>query len=266
LNIFLFETKALFKSFLIWAVSLLAIFLLFVVAFYGPFMESKEAVQKALTSLPPAFALIFGVSINSIFTFGGFFQFIYTYLGLIGAIMAASLSVSAFSREKRSKCIDFLFVKPVMRSRIFVYKLISCLMLIVITNLLFVASSVIAYSVNGQNPSGMGRLVLASLSLLFMQLTFLSMGILYATFARKVRSVSGVATAFGFAGFILMALYSLIKEDVIRYISPLTYFNPGTVFLTGSFEAKYVVTGAVLSIACVVLAYVKYVKSDTQTI
>ncbi len=266
MNIFLFETKAQLKSFLIWAVSLLAVFLFFVVAFFGAFMESKEAVQKALESLPPAFALIFGVSVNNIFTFGGFFQFIYTYLGLIGAIMASSLAISAFSREKRSKCVDFLFVKPVERSRIFFYKLLSCMMLIFITNILFIASSVIAYSVNGQHSGGIGRLVLASLSLLFMQLTFLSMSILYATFARKVRSVSGIATAFGFAGFVLMALYSLIKEDVIRYISPLTYFNPGTVFLTGGYEVKYAVTGAVIAIACVVLAYVKYVKSDTQAI
>jgi ABC-2 type transport system permease protein len=266
LNIFLFETKALLKSFLVWSVSLLSTFLLFVVAFYGPFMESKDAVQKALENLPPVFALIFGVSINNIFTFGGFFQFIYTYLWLIGAIMAASLALDAFSREKRSKCIDFLFVKPVKRSRIFVDKLLSCVLLIVITNLLFVLSSVVAYSINGQNPNGLGRLVIASLAMLFMQLTFLSLGVLYATFARKVRSVSGVATAFGFAGFILMALYSLIKEDVIRYISPLTYFNPGTVFLTGGFDVKYAITGAVLSVACVVLAYIKYVGSDTQTI
>lgn len=266
MNIFKFETKALFKSFLVWAVSLLAVFLLFVAAFYGPFMESKEAVKTALSSLPPAFALIFGVSINTIFTFGGFFQFIYTYLGLVGAIMAALLALASFSREKRSKCVDFLFVKPVERSRIFVYKLLSCLMLIVITNVLFVASSMIAYSVNGQNPSGMGRLVLASLSMLFMQLTFLSMGILYATYARKVRSVSGIATAFGFAGFILMALYSLIKEDVIRYISPLTYFNPGTVFLSGGFDMKYAITGAALCAVCIALAYVRYVRSDTQVI
>jgi ABC-2 type transport system permease protein len=247
-------------------VSLLAFLLLFIAAFYGPFMESKEAVKTALGSLPPAFALIFGVSINIIFTFGGFFQFIYTYLGLIGAIMAASLALYAFSREKRSKCVDFLFVKPVERSRIFLYKLLSCLMLIVITNVLFVASSVIAYNINGQDPGGAGRLVLASMSLFLMQLTFLSMGILYATYARKVRSVSGIATSFGFAGFILMALYSLIKEDVIRYISPLTYFSPGTVFLTGGFDAKYAVTGAVVAVACVALAYVKYVKSDTQVI
>ena len=99
-----------------------------------------------------------------------------------------------------------------------------------------------------------------------MQLVFLSMGILYAAFAKKVRSISGNATAFGFAGFILMALYSLLKDEAIRYVSPLTYFNPGIVFLTGRFEAKYVITAAAVSAACIALAYIKYCRSDTQTI
>jgi ABC-2 type transport system permease protein len=266
LNIFLFETKAQLKSFFIWVVSLLALFLIFVAAFYGAFVNSKDAVQKALESLPPAFAAMFGVNVEGIFTFGGFFQFIYTYIGLVGAIMAVSFALSSFSREKRSKCIDFLFVKPVERGKVFAYKLLSCLMLIVVTNIFFVISTIIAYSVNGQDPSGIGTLVLASLSLFFMQLVFLSIGILYATLVRKIRSVSGIATAFGFAGFILMALYSLIKEDFLRYISPLTYFNPGTVFSTGGFETKYVVTAVVISVACIALSYIKYCKSDTKAI
>ncbi len=266
MNIFLFETKAQFKSFLIWAASLIGMFLLFVVTFYGAFMDSKDVVKQALASLPPAFALIFGVSINTIFTFGGFFQFIYTYIGLVGAIMAVSFALSAFAREKRSKCIDFLFVKPVKRGSVFAYKLLSCFLLILITNLLFVGCAVITHILNGQASSGLGRLVLASLSLFFMQLVFLSLGILYATFAKRVRSISGSATAFGFAGFILMAMYSLLKEEVIRYVSPLTYFTPGTVFLTGRFEAKYVITAAVVSVACIILAYFSYCRSDTQTI
>jgi len=263
---FLFETKTQLKSFLVWAASLIGMFLLFVAAFYGAFMDSKEAIKQALESLPPAFALIFGISMNTIFTFGGFFQFIYTYIGLIGAIMAVSFALSAFAREKRSKCVDFLFVKPVHRSSVFAYKLLSCFMLIIVTNLLFVGCAVVSYTVNNQASSGIGRLILASLSLFFMQLVFLSMGILYATFAKKVRSISGTATAFGFAGFILTALHSLIKEEMIRYVSPLTYFNPSTVFLTGRFETKYVITAAAISIACIALSYVKFCRSDTQTI
>lgn len=266
MNIFWFEAKTQLKNFVVWAVSLVALFAVFVTTFYGAFMESRSAVEKALQNLPPAFAAVFGVSVDTMFTFGGFFQFIYTYVGLVGAIMAVSFALSSFAREKRSKCVDFLLAKPVKRSRVFAAKLLSCLLYIVATNILFVAAAAIAYTANGEDPAGMEKLVLASLSLFFMQLVLLSIGILYATLARKVRSVSGTATAFGFAGFILMALHSFVNEDVLLYISPLTYFSPADVFSTGGFEPNYVVTAAVVSVLCAVVAYITYCKSDTKAI
>jgi ABC-2 type transport system permease protein len=265
-NIFWFETKTQLKSFIIWAASLLVMFFVFLTAFYDAFMMSRSAVEKALESLPPAFAAAFGVPTSTMFTFGGFFQFIYTYVGLVGAIMAVSFALTSFSREKRSKCVDFLLVKPVERGEVFTSKLLCCLLYIVVTNILFVAAAVIAYTAHGEDASGMGKLVLASSSLFFMQLVFLSIGILFATLAHKIRSVSGMATAFGFAGFILMALHSLINEDALLYISPLTYFSPADVFSMGRFETKYVVTAALVSVVCVAVSYVKYCKSDTRAI
>jgi len=265
-NIFRFETKLQLKSFIIWAVSLLGMFSVFVTTFYDAFMKSRSAVEKALESLPPAFAAAFGVSVDAMFTFGGFFQFIYTYIGLVGAIMAVSFALTSFAREKRSKCVDFLLVKPVERSLVFTSKLLCCLIYIFVTNVLFIAAAAIAYTAHGEAALGMSKVVLASSSLFFLQLVFLSVGILYATLAHKIRSVSGMATAFGFAGFILMALHSLIKEDALLYISPLTYFSPADVFSTGGFETKYVVTAAFVSVICTVVSYVKYCKSDTKAI
>ena len=266
MNILRFEIKTQFKGFLVWAFSLTFMLLLFVTAFYSAFIGSKEAVRKALENLPPAFALVFGLSLNTIFTFGGFFQFIYMYIGLVGAIMAVSLALNAFAREKRAKCADFLLAKPVQRSSIFVYKLLSCLAFVILTNVLFVGCAVIAYTANGEPNSGIGRLITAASSLFFMQLVFLSIGILYAVFAKKVRSVSGSATAFGFAGFILMALQSLLKEDIVRFISPFTYFQPGAVFLTGAFETKYVITAIAVVAICISLSYQRYCFHDAHAI
>jgi len=266
LNIFAFETKTQMKSFLIWAASLLALFLIFVSAFYGPFMTSKDAVQSALSSLPPAFSAIFGVSMDSLFSYGGFFSFLYTYVSLAGAIMASFIALSAFSREKRSKCVDFLFTKPVGRGRIFILKFLSCLTFIFIMNVLFILSSILSYTGNDQDPSEIGTLVLASLSLFFLQVLFLAIGILYAVFAKKVRSPSGAATALGFAGFILMAIHSLIHEDFLRYISPLNYFSPNSVFSTGGYELEYAVTAAAVVTVCIAVSFIKYCKNDTQAI
>lgn len=266
MNVFRFELRAQLRGFLVWTVSLLGVFLLLILGFYGPFMSGRETTEQALASLPPAFSAVFGVELDRIFSYGGFFQFLYTYIGLMGAIMASSLALAAFSREKRAKCVDFLLTKPISRGRAFLLKLLSCLALLVLFNFLFLAASMAAYAGNGQEPSGMGTLALASSSLFFMQLTFLSIGALYAVLARRVRSVSGTATALGFAGFLLMALCSLTREEALRYLSPLTYFSPQAVFLTGGFEIRYVLTAAAVIAACAALAYGTYCHSDTRAI
>ena len=266
MRVFRFEIRAQLRSFLTWAIGLLTVFLLFVVFFFESFMQSRAAVERALASLPPAFAAVFGVDAAGMFSFGGFFSFVYTYIGLIGAIMAASIGVAVFSREKRDKCVDFLFVKPIGRARVFAEKLLACLLFIGVVNALFIACAAALYAWNGQDPAGAGRARLASMSLLFLQLVFLAIGTLYAVLARKVRSVSGTATAIGFAGFIVNALHSLTGEEALRYVSALEYFSPYAVFADGGFEPRYAIAAAVVCAACFVLAYLSYCRSDTRAV
>ena len=263
MNIYSFEIKSQLKTFIIWTLSILVVFLLFMSGLFNVFMQSKDAISKVYSGLPPTFAAAFGIVISKLFSYGGFFQFIFSYIALIGAIMASSVSVAAFSREKRSKCVDFLLAKPVSRGRIFIAKLLSNLSLVLVTNILFVIVSMIVYSGNGQDPARTGRLILASCSLFLTQLVFISIGIIYATFAKKVRSVSGIATALGFGGFILSALVSILNEEAVRFVAPLMYFQPYPVFSTGRFETKYAVTAVVVIIVCTGLSYLKFCKTDT---
>ena len=265
-NTFAFETKAQVRSVAVWTMSLVALLVVFAGGFYPAFLESRDAVQEALASLPPAFAAVFGVQMDAIFSYGGFFQFLYTYLGVVGAIMAAGVGLAAFAREKRSSCVDFLFVKPVSRGWLFARKGLACLALLAAANVVFVAASIATYLLNGQDKAGLGTLVLASLSLFLLQVVFLAVGVVVAVFARKIRSVSGMATALGFGGFALLALHSMLQEETLRFVSPLNYFNPGTVFETGGYEAKYAVAAAVVVAVCVAAAWVRYCRSDTPAL
>jgi ABC-2 type transport system permease protein len=258
--------KSQLRTFIIWTVSILLVLLIFMSGLYHVFMDSRVDIEKVSNGFPPAFAAAFGIVITQLFTYGGFFQFIYTYLAIVGAIMASSISISAFSREKRSKCVDFLLAKPVSRGSVFASKLLSGLTLLVVANILFIAASMIVYAMNGEDSAQLGRLAGASSSLFFMQLVFFSFGVLYAAFVRKVRSVSGIATAFGFAGFILAALRNLLDDEAIRFISPLMYFQPSSFLSTGSFETTYAVTAAIVTVLCICLSYWKYNRYDVPSL
>ena len=88
-------------------------------------------------------------------------------------------------------------------------------------------------------------------------------GIAFSVFAKKIRSVSGIATAFGFGGFILTALYNLLEKEALRFIAPLKYFDTGPVFADGGYEPVFVVTAAVLFAGCIGAALYRYNRYDT---
>ena len=265
MNIYNMEIRSQLKPFLIWTVSLMAVYILFMTGMYDAFMASKDTLENMISGFPPALADAFGVHFETIFSFGGFYTFTFIYISLCGAIMATALSVSAFSREKRSKCIDFLLAKPVSRTRIFIIKLFSVLTLIAAMNLLFIAVTFITFNLKADTVTEPGQLVPAALSLFFLQLVFMSFGIVFSLFAKKIRSVSGVATAFGVGAFILSALHNLLDIEAIRFIAPLNYFNTEAVFTTGGYETRYVVTAAVVFTVCVGAALYRFRTGDTST-
>jgi ABC-type transport system involved in multi-copper enzyme maturation permease subunit len=200
MNIFLFELKAQLRSFIIWTAVILILLIVFMTGMYQVFYDSKDAVVQVIQNFPARVCHGLRLVVEMIFNFSGFFAFSMSYLVLAGAIMAVSVAVSIFAREKRAKCTDFILTKPVSREKIFMIKLLSGLALIVATNIIFIAAAIILYTAGGNENSGLGEFVYASCSLFFTQIVFFSIGVVYAALARKVRSVSGAATAIGFAG------------------------------------------------------------------
>lgn len=262
MNILMSELKANYKSFIGWSAALLCLFGVFFLYFFDVFLNSRAAVEAAMQNLPAAFALIFGVQLNKMFSFGGFYQFIFLYVGLLGAIMAAALAISVFSREKRARCVDFLFAKPVSRGSVFGYKLLCCLGLLLSFNLLYALLTLAAGLPRGVEP---GLLLLASLCLLCLQLVFMAIGAFIAVFAKRIRSVSGTATAVGMGGFVAMALHMLLHEDILRYLSPLEYARPGEV-LEGTVQREFLFVALLLFLALLAASFWRYTKTDTDAV
>lgn len=266
MNLFQFELKAQWRSFLIWTATLLFVYVIFMTGLYPVFSDSFPAILDFASGMPPEFLAAFGFDLSDMFSYTGFFGFVFSYIALIGAIMAASLSVSTFAREKRAKCTDFLLTKPKSRHSIFLSKLLANLLMLIVTNILFLGLAVILYVSASQDASVLGKFVLAGFALFLTQLVFFAVGIIFAVYAKKVRSVSSAATAFGFAGFILSALYGILGKEEIRFIAPLKYFDPGSVIASGRFELKYSATAALIIILCALLSYVKYCRSDAHAV
>ncbi|WP_288222372.1 ABC transporter permease subunit [uncultured Clostridium sp.] len=266
MNIFKFELKSVLKNSIIWLVVLLALNLIFMKAMYPLYVDGAKDIEKVLANFPKEFAKAFELNMKEIFSYGGFYSFCSNYILLCGAIMSVYLGVSTFGREKKAKTMDFLFTKPISREKIFIIKLLSNVSILIITNIIFIISAYFIYKSSGDTTTTIEKVLLATSGLFFTQLVFLSLGIIFAIFTKKIRSIAGIAMAFGFGGFIISAVANIIGEEILNYIAPMKYFAPSYVFSNGVFEIKYVITAVVIIIVCLGTSFIKYKNGDIQAV
>ncbi len=267
MNVYAFELKREWKSALSWSLVLLVMLFVLMFFVYPIYMDSRGAVESILRGFPMEFSRVFGVSdLARVFSFGGFYCFSYLYISLCGAIMAASLGISTFGREKRAKSTDFLLCKPRSRSDLFFSKALADLTFLAVFNLAYLVLTVCLFQSYAQVTTTTGQVILAVFALFLTQLLFWSVGVLVATLFKKIRSASASAMAIGFGGFVLLALHSLLKEDILRYTAPLGYYSPMAVFDTGSFETPYAITGAALTLLFLLVSYLDYCHADVHAV
>lgn len=266
MNVYLFELKRTRKNAAFWTTALLCLLVMLMSVVYPVYSESRTLVESVLESFPPEFSAAFGLSIADIFSFGGFYAFAFLYLSLMGGIMAATLGLSTFAREKQNKCTDFLLAKPKNRSELFLSKLLSTLTLLAIANILYIAAFLILYNISEQDAALIGRGLLAASAMFFTQLVLLSVSVFIATFAKRIRSVSSVSMGIAFGGFILTALHSILKEDILRYITPYKYFDVTLAFTEGHFESLYAATAAIITLVLLGASFVRYCRSDVHAV
>lgn len=261
MNILKYECKRQIKNLIVWTFFILLLLYTYVLGFYPIFEDSMSDMQKMVANFPPSFAKAFGIELESFFHFFGFYSFLFQYVALLGSIMATFFTVSIFGSETKNHCQDFLFSKPVKRSHIFIYKLLSVLSLLILSNIFYVASAIFLFLKYDTKE----HIVLASLSLFFLELVFMCIGIFYTILAKKIRSIAGIASAVGFIAFILSALSKLLDEKIVYYLSPFSFFEPRDLWMYGHFKESYVFWAVLCSIALLCGSYFIYCKKDSKS-
>ncbi len=262
MRVYRFELRRGLGSAASWTAVLLALLIALMRAVYPVYSASRADVERVLAGFPPEFSAAFGVSLDDMFSYGGFYAFGSLYLTLLGTIMAAALGIAIFAREKRAKCTDFLLTKPMTRGALFRQKLLAALTPLFCANLLYAAATLWLYRTSGGMRVPVGNVLLASGALFLTQVVMLSVAITAAVLFRRVRSVSGLAMAIAFGAFVLSALQNILEEEALRYVTPYRYFDVATAFFDGRFEAQYALTAALVTAALLAVSYLVYCRRD----
>ncbi|UDK96336.1 ABC transporter permease subunit [Lysinibacillus sphaericus] len=265
MNIFIHELKTYRKSTIIWSLSLIAIMIIFM-SMYSTFAEDAKGFMKIVENYPEAIRNAMGFNQENFFTILGFYSFPLSFITLCAAIQAMNLGTSIINKEVREKTADFLLTKPVTRTKILTAKLLAAFVSIVVTNIFyFAAASFVALQVQTDDFS-LKIFLLLSLTIFFIQLIFLSLGIIISVIVQKIKSVLTVSLATVFAFYFVGMFSDTTGDEVKRYFSPFKYFDTAYIIKHSSYETTFLIAGAVIIILAIAASYVVYSKKDIHAV
>jgi ABC-2 type transport system permease protein len=235
-------------------------------SFYPSFAKDAEEFQKIMEGYPEAIRNALGFSLGSFFTILGFYCFPLSFITLCGAIQGMNLGTSIVSKEVREKTADFLLTKPVTRTTVLTAKLMAAFISIVLTNIVYLAVTItMAFQVKTEDFS-LKILIMLSLTMFFIQLIFLAIGVIVSVIVPRIKSVLTVSLTTVFAFYFLGMFSSTTGEEAKRYISPFKYFNTAYIIKQASFESTFLIVGAVIIILAITASYFVYAKKDIHSV
>lgn len=262
---FLHELKAYRKSTILWTCALVAVSILFL-SLFPSFSKDVAEFNKILESFPEGVRKALGISIGTISTFIGFYSYVFLYIVLCSSIQAMNLGVSILSKEVREKTADFLLTKPVTRMQVVTSKLLAVLTSLIITNVIYIAATTIVGLAVAEGAFDFKIFFMISITGFFVQLMFLSLGIIISVLIPKIKSVLPISLSTVFGFFIISMFGSVIGDNAIRYITPFKYFDTAYIIKNSAYEASFIIIEILFIVITTVISYLIYSKKDIHAV
>jgi len=265
MNMYLHELKSYSKSTMIWSCSMIGFMILFF-SMFPAISNDAETFKKLLEAYPMAVRKALGISIDSFTSLLGFYSYVFSYILLCGSIQAMNLGTSIISKEVREKTADFLLTKPVTRAQILTAKLSAVFTSLVVTNVVYLISANIMAAVVKTKDYDMKIFLMISITLFFVQLMFLSLGVIVSVVVPKIKSVLPISLGTVFSFFIINMLGSVVGEEAIRYVTPFKYFETSYIIKNASYETNFIIIEIAFITAAVLASYFIYSKKDIHSV
>jgi ABC-2 type transport system permease protein len=262
MNIFFREMKAYRKSLIIWGIGM---FFLIVggMGKYAGSTASGQSLNEIMTQMPKSLGAVFGVGVFDLSKASGFYGVLFMYIAVMAAIHASMLGANIISKEERDKTSEFLFVKPVSRSRVISFKLLAALTNVIIFNIISAVTSaaIVGYYAKGEDVNGIIAKLMVGLFIL--QLIFMFIGSGIASASKNPKTAPGAATGILLFTFILSIGIDLNEKlDALKYITPFKYYEARLMMYGGGFKAVYLAISACLIAALLYITYTSFRKRD----
>jgi ABC-2 type transport system permease protein len=246
-------------------IALISVMLVFMMTF-PVIAKDAELMNQVFSKFPPEFAKAIGLSTFNLSEVLGFYVFSFSYILLIGSIYAMKFGISVLSEEVRAKTSDFLVVKPVSRNAIVTAKLMSVISNLFFIDIVFISSAFIAANFISDKPFDTGIFLLINISLVLVQLFFVSFGLFLSVVIKKIRTVLPITMGVVFGFFVLHLLNESLEEVKLAYLTPFDYFDVEYIIANAGYKTSFLLLDAVLITVFIGLTYLIYNKNDMPSV
>lgn len=257
------EFKCNFKSFLIWLLILIVMFL--VVYLVYPYIvtdDTMKSMDELMKVFPKELLKAFNMDMSSIETAYGWlktegFMFILLVVGFYSSMLGGNLVL----KEESEKTIEYLGTMPIKRSKIMTNKIIVGITYIVSLVLLVGIFNYIALTISGDFDHM--QFILLSITPILIALPFFAISLFISTFMHKTKKVVGISLGIVFISYLFNVLSELSSNvEVIKYFSIYTLADTRNVISSVAINPYTIIISIAISAVFIILSYIRYNKKE----
>jgi len=264
-NIYKFELKTYWKSFILWSLGIIVLQIIMMI-FYPTMARDAQMMDLIMENYPEELLQAIGLGEHvSLATVLGYYTFVFVFVQLLVGVQSAYYGFQFLSVEEREHTADFLFTKPVTRSRILVEKYLAAFTILGLTTLVVTASTFVSIELF-RDGSGyeVGPLVIQLLSVPLFQLFFFSIGMLVTVGTKRIRSVISYALGFGFGLYVLNAFRSIVGGEFLGFFTPYYHFESSYILMEGSMPMDRAIISISMILLAHIITYFAYLKRNIR--
>lgn len=257
------EFKVNLKSFIIWSLILLIIFLV-VYLIYPYFITnaSMKDLDEMMKTFPPELLKAFNMDMSSISTAYGWFKTEgLMFVLLIFGFYSANLGGTILLKEESDKTIEYLDTLPIKRNKIVSDKIVVGISYILLMTIIFGLFNYISLSIIGDFDHK--QYLLLSVIPLLISLPLFSINIFLSTFMHKTKKTVGISLGMVFIFYVFNVLSELTKEvEFMKYFSIYTLADVRNVISNVEINPIMIIISLLITVIFIIGTYIRYNKKE----
>ena len=257
------EMKINFKSFLIWTLILIGLFLV-VFLIYPSIVtdENIEMMNEMMSIFPEDVLKAFNMDISGIDTaFGWLKSEGYVFVLLITGVYSGILGSSILLKEESDKTIEYLNSLPITRNEIVISKLLCGFIYIILMILVLGLFNFIGLSLSGD--FDVKTYILLSLTPMFSSLVIFVVCLFMSTFTHKTKKTLGISLGIVFFSYFLQVVSEITKDvEWLKYFSIYTLADIRNVILDGKINLIMVIVSVLMVCLFSIMTCMRYSNKD----